>query len=205
MIRINLLPYRAERRKARNNQFAILAGLAALLGLVVVGAGYTIMDGKIAHQEARNEFLKKEIAVLDKQIAEIKTLKDQIAALLARKEVVEKLQTNRAEVVHLLEQMVRVMPEGVYLTKLKQTGPNVNLVGYAQSSARVSTLMRNLEDSPWLDSPQLIEIKAENVGKLRMNQFSLNVKLVQPKPAAAAPAPAPKPAKAASQPTGTKG
>ncbi|HSO06767.1 MAG TPA: PilN domain-containing protein [Pelomicrobium sp.] len=203
MIRINLLPYRAERRKARNTQFGIMAGLAALLGLVVVGAGYTIMDGKIAHQEARNDYLKKEIAILDKQIAEIKTLKDQIAALLARKEVVEKLQTNRSEVVHLLEQMVRVMPEGVYLTKLKQSGPNVNLVGYAQSSARVSTLMRNLEDSPWLAAPQLIEIKAENVGKLRMNQFSLNVKLVQPKPGEAAP-PA-KPATAAGPKTGTKG
>jgi type IV pilus assembly protein PilN len=202
MIRINLLPYRAERRKARNTQFGIMAGLAGLLGLVVVGAGYTIMDGKIAHQEARNDYLKKEISILDKQIAEIKTLKDQIAALLARKEVVEKLQTNRSEVVHLLEQMVRVLPEGVYLTKLRQSGPNVNLVGYAQSSARVSTLMRNLEDSPWLASPQLIEIKAETVGKLRLNEFSLNVRLVQPKPAQAAPKPK---AAAVDQTTGTKG
>jgi type IV pilus assembly protein PilN len=204
MIRINLLPYRAERRKARNVQFGVMAGLAALLGLVIVGAGYTVLDGKISHQEARNDYLKKEIAILDKQIAEIKTLKDQIAALLARKEVVEKLQTNRSEVVHLLEQMVRVIPEGVYLTKLKQTGQMVNLVGYAQSSARVSTLMRNLEDSPWLASPQLVEIKAANVGKLRMNEFNLNVRLVQPKPAQVAPQPKP-PAKAAEAATGTKG
>lgn len=204
MIRINLLPYRAEKRKARNVQFGVMAGLAALLGLVIVGAGYTVLDGKISHQEARNDYLKKEIAILDKQIAEIKTLKDQIAALLARKEVVEKLQTNRSEVVHLLEQMVRVIPEGVYLTKLKQTGQTVNLVGYAQSSARVSTLMRNLEDSPWLAAPQLVEIKAANVGKLRMNEFTLNVRLVQPKPAQAAPQPKP-PAKAAEAATGTKG
>jgi type IV pilus assembly protein PilN len=182
MIRINLLPYRAERRRARNRQFGIVAALTAALGVVVWFAGHTVLAGRIEHQEARNDYLKKQIAVLDKQIAEIKTLKTQIQALLARKEVVEKLQSNRTEVVHLLDQLVRIVPEGVYFTRLKQTGNNLSLTGYAQSSARVSTLMRNIEDSPWLGEPQLVEIKAEQVGKLRLNQFTLNFKLTPPSP-----------------------
>jgi type IV pilus assembly protein PilN len=182
MIRINLLPYRAERRRARNRQFGIAAALTAGLGVVVWFAGHTVLAGRIEHQEARNDYLKKQIAVLDKQIAEIKTLKTQIQAMLARKEVVEKLQSNRTEVVHLLDQMVRIVPEGVYFTRLKQTGNNLSLTGYAQSSARVSTLMRNIEDSPWLGEPQLVEIKAEQVGKLRLNQFTLNFKLTPPQP-----------------------
>jgi type IV pilus assembly protein PilN len=182
MIRINLLPYRAERRRARNRQFGIAAALTAGLGVVVWFAGHTVLAGRIEHQEARNDYLKKQIAVLDKQIAEIKTLKTQIQALLARKEVVEKLQSNRTEVVHLLDQMVRIVPEGVYFTRLKQTGNALSLTGYAQSSARVSTLMRNIEDSPWLGEPQLVEIKAEQVGKLRLNQFILNFKLTPPQP-----------------------
>ncbi|TXF11015.1 PilN domain-containing protein [Pelomicrobium methylotrophicum] len=180
MIRINLLPYRAEKRKARNRQFGVMTMLTASLGVVIWFAGHTVLSGRIEHQRARNDYLKKEIAVLDKQIAEIKTLKDQIQALLARKEVVEKLQSNRTEVVHLLDQMVRVVPEGVYFTRLKQSGNVLNLVGYAQSSARVSTLMRNIEDSPWLGEPQLVEIKAEQVGNLRLNQFILNFKLTPP-------------------------
>lgn len=182
MIRINLLPYRAERRRARNRQFGIVAALTAALGVVVWFAGHTVLAGRIEHQETRNDYLKKQIAVLDKQIAEIKTLKTQIQALLARKEVVEKLQSNRTEVVHLLDQLVRIVPEGVYFTRLKQTGNNLSLTGYAQSSARVSTLMRNIEDSPWLGEPQLVEIKAEQVGKLRLNQFTLNFKLTPPSP-----------------------
>lgn len=194
MIRINLLPHREERRKARNTQFAMLAGLTVALAALIWFVGHTIFEGQIDYQNRRNAYLKKEIAILDKQIAEIKTLKDQIAALLARKQVVEKLQTNRSEVVHLLEQMVRVLPEGVYLTALRQSGSRIDLTGYAQSSARVSTLMRNLEASPWLASPQLVEIKAETVGKARLNQFSLFVSLVAPAPSAAAPAqPAAKP------------
>ncbi|WP_333841246.1 PilN domain-containing protein [Pelomicrobium sp.] len=182
MIRINLLPYRAERRRARNRQFGIVAALTAALGVVVWFAGHTVLAGRIEHQEARNDYLKKQIAVLDKQIAEIKTLKTQIQALLARKEVVEKLQSNRTEVVHLFDQLVRIVPEGVHFTRLKQTGNNLSLTGYAQSSARVSTLMRNIEDSPWLGEPQLVEIKAEQVGKLRLNQFTLNFKLTPPSP-----------------------
>ncbi len=180
MIRINLLPYRAERRRARNRQFGVAAALTAGLGVVIWFAGHTVLAGRIEGQEARNDYLKKQIAVLDKQIAEIKTLKTQIQALLARKEVVEKLQSNRTEVVHLMDQMVRIVPEGVYFTRLKQTGNHLSLTGYAQSSARVSTLMRNIEDSPWLGEPQLVEIKAEQVGKLRLNQFTLNFKLTPP-------------------------
>lgn len=202
MIRINLLPHREERRKARNIQFAVVAGITLVLGALIWFVGHTVFEGQIDYQNRRNDYLKKEIAVLDKQIAEIKTLKDQIAALLARKQVVEKLQTNRAEVVRLLEQMVRVLPEGVYLTSLKQTGNRINLVGYAQSSARVSTLMRNLDASPWLEAPQLIEIKAESMGKLRLNQFSLSVNLVAPASPAAAPTPTAAPAQPVAKPKG---
>jgi Tfp pilus assembly protein PilN len=116
-----------------------------------------------------------EIAKLDKDIADIKKLKEQTQSLLSRKQVVETLQTNRSDEVHLLDQLVRVLPEGIYLSSIKQTGASINLQGYAQSSARVSTLMRNLDASPWLEAPALIEIKAATVQGLRANAFNLNV------------------------------
>jgi type IV pilus assembly protein PilN len=119
--------------------------------------------------------MKAEIAKLDKDIADIKKLKEQTQSLLSRKQVVETLQTNRSDEVHLLDQLVRVLPEGIYLSAIKQTGSTINLQGYAQSSARVSTLMRNLDASPWLESPALIEIKAATVQGLRANAFNLNV------------------------------
>jgi type IV pilus assembly protein PilN len=157
-----------------------------VLGLVVVGAGYLYVAGLISTQEERNAFLKSEIAKLDKEIAEIKKLKDEIAALLARKQIIETLQADRAQTVHLLDQLVRQMPEGVYLRSVRQRGLGVNLLGYAQSNARVSTLMRNIESSPWLADPKLVEIKASTVNKKRLSEFNMNlvVKRVQLKDAA---------------------
>jgi type IV pilus assembly protein PilN len=192
-VRINLLPHREERRKRGRQHFAVLAGLTAVLGIVIVGAGYLYISRLITTQEERNAFLKSEIAKLDKEIAEIKKLKDEIAALLARKQIIETLQADRAQTVHLLDQLVRQMPEGVYLRSVKQRGLGVNLVGYAQSNARVSTLMRNIESSPWLADPKLVEIKAVMVGKKRLSEFNLNlaVKRAQPKEPAQAPAKAP--------------
>jgi type IV pilus assembly protein PilN len=198
-VRVNLLPHREERRKRGRQHFAVLAGLTAALGLVIVGAGYLYISRQITTQEERNAFLKSEIAKLDKEIAEIKKLKDEIAALLARKQIIETLQADRAQTVHLLDQLVRQMPEGVYLKSVRQRGLGVNLIGYAQSNARVSTLMRNIESSPWLADPKLVEIKAVTVNKKRLSEFNLNlaVKRAQLKEAPKAPAkgPAPAPAK----------
>ena len=193
-VRINLLPHREERRKRGRQHFAVLGGLTAVLGAVIVGAGFLYFGGLLDNQNDRNTYLKTEIAKLDKEIAEIKKLKDEIAALLARKQIIETLQADRAQTVHLLDQLVRQMPEGVYLRSLVQKGLRVNLLGYAQSNARVSTLMRNIESSPWLASPQLVEIKASKVGTKRLSEFNMNLKLKRvqlkdaPKAAATAPA-----------------
>ncbi len=181
-VRINLLPHRELRRAARQRHFAFLALGTGILALLIVILVHTIIVGQIDLQKNRNRYLETETTKLDKQIAEIKKLKEQTQALLARKNVVENLQTTRPEVVHLLDQLVRQLPEGIYLKSVKETGDNVNLVGYAQSSARVSTLMRNLEASPWLESPSLVEIKAATVNGLRVSEFSLDVKLTHQRP-----------------------
>ena len=146
---------------------------------------------RIAVQQSRNTFLKSEIAKLDTEIAEINKLKDEIRALLARKQVIETLQADRAQTVHLLDELVKQMPEGVYLKSLTQKGGRISLVGYAQSNARVSTLMRNIEASRWLGLPELIEVKAATVEKKRVSEFNLNLSLKRE----AAPAPGAAPAK----------
>ena len=160
MIRINLLPHREQKRQARQRQFVSVAVGLAILGLAVVGLVHVIFVAQIETQQSRNKLLKDEIAKLDEQIKEIDKLREQTQALLSRKQVVETLQTNRTEAVHLLDQMVRQLPDGVYLRNLKQVGPKVTAIGYAQSNARVSTLMRNIEASPWLTQPELVEIKS---------------------------------------------
>ncbi|MBK8524146.1 MAG: PilN domain-containing protein [Betaproteobacteria bacterium] len=179
MIRINLLPHREEKRKARRLQFFVLTGLVAVLAGLIVFLGYSIIGGYIASQDERNDFLKKEIAVLDKQLEEIKRLKEQTAALLSRKQIIESLQGDRAEAVHLLNEMVKQTPEGIYLKSMKQEGRRITLSGYTQSNARVSTLMRNLEASPWLEKPILAEIKAVTLDKRRASEFSMTVTLVR--------------------------
>jgi type IV pilus assembly protein PilN len=177
MIRINLLPHREEKRKARRQQFYALLGMVSVLAGLIVFLGYSVISGYISSQEDKNDFLKKEIAVLDKQIDQIKRLKEQTQALLSRKQIIESLQRDRAEAVRLLSELVKQVPEGVYLRSVKQDGQKISLGGYAQSNARVSTLMRNIEASPWLEKPQLIEIKAVMVEKRRLNEFSLNASL----------------------------
>ena len=179
MIRINLLPWREEQRQARRQQFAALAGLISVLAGLVWFLGYTIINGHISTQEGKNGFLKKEIAVLDKEIEEIKSLKEQIDLLLKRKQVIESLQANRAETVHLFNELARQIPEGVYLKGLKQTGQKVMLSGFTESNARVSTMMRNLEASPPLENPRLIEIKAVMAGNRRLSEFSLEVQITR--------------------------
>lgn len=176
MIRINLLPHRELARAARRRQFSILLGMAVATGVVVVLLGHSYIAASQSTQDARNAFLDQEIAKLDIQIGEIKKIREQTQALLARKQVVETLQSNRTEVVHLFDQMIRLLPEGLYLKSFGQVGNVVTLSGYTQSSARVSTLMRNLENSPWFESVSLIEIKAATVNNLRANEFVLTVK-----------------------------
>lgn len=177
MIRVNLLPHRAEKRKAQQIQFIAFSVISIVLGAVIVGFVHATIMAQIDYQERRNAYLNKEIVILDKQIDEIKKLREQTKSLLARKTVVENLQSRRADVVHLMDQMLRILPDGVYLKSLKQTGDKISLVGYAQSNARVSTLMRSIEDSPWLDTPLLIEIHATTVNGARMSEFSLNFNL----------------------------
>lgn len=186
MIRINLLPHREEKRQAQKRQMGVIAGGIAILGVLSVLLGYTIIAGIIEYQKGNNEYLKGEIGKLDKEIAEIKALKDKTQSLLARKKVVEDLQTDRSSSVHLLDQLVRQLPEGIYLKAIKQNGKTVTIQGYAQSNARVSTLMRNLEESPWLESPNLVEVKAVTVNNLRANEFTLTVKQSAPQQAAPA-------------------
>lgn len=179
MIRINLLPHREEKRKARRQQFFVLTGLVSVLAGLIVFLVYTIINGYIATQDERNDFLKKEIAILDKQLEEIKRLKEQTASLLARKQIIESLQADRAEAVHLLNEMAKQVPEGVYLSSLKQDGRKVSMTGFTQSNARVSTLMRNLEASPFLENPQLVEIKAVVLDKRRASEFSLSATITR--------------------------
>ena len=178
--KINLLPHRQERRKRARTHFFVLGGITAALGLVIVAGGWFFYLQRIGVQDDRNKFMKSEIAKLDKEIDEIKEVKDKISALLARKQVIETLQADRVQSVYLLDELVRQMPEGVFLKTMKQRGPGVELLGYAQSNARVSTLMRNIESSPWLTSPKLIEVKATTVGKMRISEFSMNLGLKRP-------------------------
>ncbi len=181
MIRINLLPHREIKRRERRQQFYVISGLMVGLGLVIALLVHTVIAGYIERQERKNQIFKTEIAKLDKEIAEIRRLREQIDALLSRKQVIESLQSNRAETVHLLNETTKQMPEGIYLKSMKQSGRRVTLVGYAQSNARVSHLMRALDESPYLARPQLVEIKAATVGGRRVGEFTLNIAIEQPK------------------------
>jgi type IV pilus assembly protein PilN len=177
VIRINLLPWREARRKAQRQHLGVLGGMVAVLGLLIVGAVHLMIGTQISAQSERNEFLKRENTRLDKEIEEIKKLKTEIAALLARKQIIERLQTDRAQAVYLLQELVQQVPDGVYLRTIKQTGLKINMTGYSQSNARVSTLMRNFSGSPYLENPELVEIKAANVSNKRVSEFNMNVSL----------------------------
>jgi type IV pilus assembly protein PilN len=197
MIRLNLLPHREERRRARRRQFISLSVSLAVLGLAVIALGHVVLSTQIENQNSRNGLLKGEIAKLDEQIKEIDKLREQTLALLSRKQIVETLQTNRTEAVHLLDQIVRQIPDGIYLRSVKQSDNKVTLIGFAQSNARVSTLMRNIEGSPWLEKPALVEIKAvqlpNNAG--RVNEFTLNMQVKRAAPPAIGGVPEGAPAK----------
>ncbi len=188
MPRINLLPWREAERKRKRQEFILsLVAAAATAGLAML-LGYWQMTASIQHQEERNDLLTREIAGLDKQIEEINGLDAQKQRLLARMEIIETLQRSRPEIVHVFDDIVRVLPEGVYLTYLKQTGSKFELRGIAQSSTRVSTFMRNIEASEWLAEPalQIVETKSATGTGAEFTLFASQRSQVAPEEQAAA-------------------
>jgi len=174
MIRVNLLPHREAKRKARQQQLAVLGGLTTALALAIGSLLWVVFNAQVANQKERNKYLTTEISKLDKQIEEIRKIREETASLLSKKQVVEGLQSNRSEPVQLLDQMLRQLPEGLYLKSIRQTGNKINVTGFTQSQARVSAFMRNIEASPFLENPNLIEIRAVTVASQRANEFNLD-------------------------------
>jgi len=201
VILINLLPHREAARKRRRENFYVLLGASAVAGVLIAGAAFVWFEAQIASQQSKNSYLKSEITKLEAEIKEISTLQAEIAALSARKQAVEDLQGDRNLPVHLMNELVRQLPDGVYLTSMKQDNQSVTLQGMAQSNERVSELLRNLgNNSPWLVKPELIEITAGNVAlsardQRRVAKFSVKIGLKRPtelnKPAAAGAGKAP--------------
>jgi type IV pilus assembly protein PilN len=186
VILINLLPHREASRKRRRETFYVTLGIAALAGALIAGAGYLWFEAQIAGQQAKNRLLKTEITKLESEIKEISTLQSEIAALRARQQAVEDLQGDRNLPVHLLNELVRQLPDGVYLTSMKQDNQTVTLTGMAQSNERVSELLRNLgNNSPWLVKPELVEITSGSVSlsprdQRRVANFTMRIGLKRP-------------------------
>jgi type IV pilus assembly protein PilN len=180
MIRVNLLPHRQLKREARQRQFGLMAAFTAITACAIVFMAYTVINAKIDSQSERNARLDAAIVKLDKEIKDIQDLKDQITAMLERKQVVENLQTNRSQAVVVFDELSRQMPEGMYLKSIKQVGDLITLEGVADTNARVATLVRNYNSSNWLESPGLVEIKAVSANGQKQNVFTLTVKLKAP-------------------------
>lgn len=180
MARINLLPWRAERRKQRQKEFGVMLGVAALAGLALWFLFNLYYNAQISGQHERNRYLQGQITEVDKQITEIEELDRQRARLLARKEVIEQLQANRSQMVHLFDSLVRTIPDGVILSTIKQEGQKLTLEGRSQSNSRVSTYMRNLEGSGWMTKPELSVIEAKDGIAGLPYMFSLSVQLANP-------------------------
>jgi type IV pilus assembly protein PilN len=196
VILINLLPHREAARKKRREHFYVALCMSALAGGLIGGAGYAWYAGRISAQQAQNATLQTEIKKLEGQIKDIATLQQEIAGLKARQQAVEDLQADRNMPVHLLNELVRQLPEGVYITSVKQDNQNVTVTGVAQSNERVSELLRNLgNNSPWLTRPELVEIVASNVtlgprDQRRVSNFNIRVKVLRASEAQKAAAPA---------------
>ena len=192
MILINLLPHREEKRVARKRAFFVALGVAAVVGAVAVGIWYSLLQQLTSAQQARNAFLKSEIAKLEVQIKDIANLRNEIEALKARQRAVEDLQLNRNIPVYLLDELVKQTPEGIYLTAIRQNGGVVTVAGVAQTNERVSEFLRNTQyNSKWLERPELVEIKAVTMTttskeQRRLFDFSMRVTMKRPAPPAAA-------------------
>jgi type IV pilus assembly protein PilN len=185
MPRINLIPWREAERKQKRQEFAVGAFAAVLFAGIIAFAVNWQMQSAIDHQAERNQYLKDEIAKLDKQIAEILDLEQQKQRLSARIQVIEQLERSRAEVVHLFDQLVRTLPDGIYLTAVKQTDNKIQVKGVAQSSTRVSNYMRNIDSSEWLSNPSLDILETKGSGDAG-SDFTLNAVQKNPQLAAAA-------------------
>lgn len=177
MLRINLLPHRQIKRAELQREFGLMALMAAGAACAVVFLGWQFLGSQRDAQVERNTRLETAIAGLDKEIADIKDLKDQINNVLERKQIVENLQTNRSQAVVILDELTRQLPEGLYLKSIKQTGNLITLEGVADTNARVATLVRNLSVSNWMEMPNLVEIKSLTVNGIKQNEFTLNVSL----------------------------
>lgn len=173
--KINLLDWRAERRALRKRQFLVMIGLAAAVSFSAVLLGKLAMDGAVDSQQKRNAYLQTQIAELDKQIKEIQELEKVKQNLLARMRVIEQLQQSRSATVHFFDEIVNTLPDGVFLTSIKQSGNNVTLDGIAESNGRISAYMKNLDASPWFKDPKLVVIKTSDKNKLRTSEFQLQV------------------------------
>jgi type IV pilus assembly protein PilN len=180
MARINLLPWRAERRKQRQQEFMGLLGLSALVAVMISLVIVMYYKGQIEGQKARNVYLQDQIKLVNEQIKDIEVLDKKTARLLRRKEVIEELQASRSQMVHLFDELVRTIPDGLRLNSIRQQGNDLSLQGFAQSNARVSTYMRNLQVSGWMTKPELsvIEVKSGDPGL--PYSFSLKVTLKNP-------------------------
>jgi len=180
MARINLLPWRETLRKKRQRDFGIYALAAVLFMGAAAGGVHFYVEGMIDSQVKRNQYLKKEIAAMDRKIKEIKELEKTKAKLLARMNVIQTLQISRPEVVHLMDELVLTIPEGLFLTQLNQKGSKLALSGRAQSNARVSAYMRNIDDSKWIGNPSLQVISNKSKTGTGMSHFTLNAKQTSP-------------------------
>lgn len=181
MARINLLPWREQLREERKQRFIATIGLVLVGGAALIFFGDQYFTGAIERQNARNDFVRNEIAVLDTRIAEIKELKERREQLLDRMKIIQDLQGNRPIIGRVFDQLVRTLPDGVYFTGLEMKGKNLSVVGGAESNNRVSNLMRNLDSSEWLEAPNLTEVKAVTSGAIdQANVFQLTVQQTQP-------------------------
>ncbi|HFD80096.1 MAG TPA: pilus assembly protein PilN [Gammaproteobacteria bacterium] len=180
MAHINLLPWREELRKQKQQQFAVVSAGSAILGALLVLLAHMQIGGLIENQNQRNQFLQKEIAQLDKKIEKIKELEKTKAALLARMDIIQQLQSSRPQSVHLMDELVTTLPDGVYLESISQKGGALTLAGVAQSNARVSAYMRNIDNSEWLTKPQLDVIETKEDDKRRTAEFVLRASQATP-------------------------
>lgn len=180
MVRINLLPHRQVKRAERQRQFGIMALGTVVLASALVFMGWSVINAKKEAQDNRNRRLDEAIVKLDSEIKDIRALKDQINSVLERKQIVENLQTNRSQAVVVLDEIARQLPEGVFVRSIKQQGSAIEIQGSADTNARVATLVRNLTASTWMESPNLVEIKAVTVNNIKQNEFTLNVNLRAP-------------------------